>query len=82
MSTITLALSGGPHGGIEHEFQIPDDAPGASRDIVERAPGITADLPSERPGRVERYELRQAVDGFGEPIDGALMAIFIGTVKV
>lgn len=68
MTAITLTLSGGPHGGLAYEF--PNDAP-----------GTTADLPSERPGRVERYEVRVDVDAYGEPIDGQLMALFIGTVK-
>lgn len=64
-----IILSGGPHGGTLGTF-------------LSDQPGAHLDLPSERPGRVERYELRQAVDGFGEPIDGAIMAIFVGTVKV
>lgn len=81
MAAVTLTLSGGPHGGTEHTFQVPDDAPGVVTDLSERAPGTTADLPSERPGRVERYEIRQQVDGYGEPVEG-LFAIFIGTVRV
>jgi hypothetical protein len=64
-----ITLSGGPHGGEDHEF--PGDKP-----------GTTLDLPSARAGRVERYELRQDVDGYGEPIDGAYLAIFVGTVRV
>ena len=65
----TITLSGGPHGGEEHTF-------------ASDAPGTHLDLPSERAGRVERYELRQDVDPLGEPIDNALMAIFIGTIRV
>lgn len=64
-----IILSGGPHGGATGTF------PSAT-------PGATVDLPSERAGRVERYELRQAVDAYGEPVDGAFMAIFVGTVRV
>lgn len=66
---MTLLLSGGPHGGEEHTF------PSAT-------PGAVLDLPSARAGRVERYELRQAVDPMGEPIDGEFMAIFVGTVRL
>jgi hypothetical protein len=66
---MTITLSGGPHGGEEHTF--PGDAP-----------GTTLDLPSARAGRVERYELREAVDAYGEPVDGERMAIFVGTVRV
>jgi hypothetical protein len=69
MAAITLILSGGPHGGAEHTFE-------------SDAPGTMADLPSERPKRIERYEIRQAVDAYGEPVDGEVMAIFIGTVRV
>ena len=64
-----IILSGGPHGGEEHEF-------------AGEIPGTTLDLPSARAGRVERYELRQVVDSFGEPIDGEIMAIFVGTVRL
>lgn len=64
----TITLSGGPYGGEERTF-------GSD------TPGTTLDLPSARAGRVERYELRANVDSFGEPIDGELMAIFIGTVR-
>lgn len=66
---IAITLSGGPHGGKVGEF--------ASATL-----GTTLDLPSVRPGRVERYELRVAVDGMGDEIDGEVMAIFIGTVRV
>lgn len=66
---ISLTLSGGPHGGETGTF---DSA----------TPGTTLDLPSVKPGRVERYEVRVAVDGLGEEIDGEVMAIFTGTVRV
>lgn len=66
---IALVLSGGPHGGETGEF-------------ASATPGTTLDLPSVRPGRVERYEVRVAVDGLGEEIDGEVMALFVGTVRV
>jgi hypothetical protein len=66
---IAVILSGGPHGGEVGEF-------------ASDTPGTTLDFPSVRAGRVERYELRVAVDGMGEEIDGELMAIFTGTVRV
>lgn len=66
---IALVLSGGPHGGEVGEF-------------ASATPGTTLDLPSVRSGRVERYEVRVAVDGLGEEIDGEIMAIFTGTVRV
>jgi hypothetical protein len=66
---IALVLSGGPHGGETGEF-------------ASATPGTTLDLPSVKPGRVERYEVRVAVDGLGEEIDGEVMAIFTGTVRV
>lgn len=61
-------LSGGPRGGETADFTV---------DVA----GTTIDLPSERHGRVERYELRQNLSPDGEEIDG-LFAIFVGTVKV
>jgi hypothetical protein len=64
-----IILSGGPHGGEEHTF-------------ASDRPGQALDLPSARAGRVERYELRVAVDPMGEPIDGEFMAIFVGTVRL
>lgn len=66
---IALVLSGGPHGGETGEF-------------ASATPGTTLDLPSVRSGRVERYEVRVAVDGLGEEIDGEVMALFVGTVRV
>lgn len=69
MAAVTLPLHAGPHGGEGYAFE-------------SDAPGTTADLPSTRPGHVERYEVRQAVDGNGESVDGEIMAIFIGTVRV
>lgn len=69
MASDALRLHAGPHGGEWHAFE-------------SDAPGTTADLPSTRPGHVERYEVRQAVDGNGDPVDGEIMAIFIGTVRV
>lgn len=64
----TFIVSAGPYGGTEQTF---------ASDAV----GTTLDLPSERAGRVERYEVRDAVDGFGEAIEGVRMAIFVGTVR-
>lgn len=63
-----IVLSGGPHGGTVGTF-------------ASGEPGAHLDLPSERAGRVERYELRVQVDTWGEPVDGAFLAIFIGTVR-
>lgn len=61
-------LSGGPHGGATADF--PSDAAGTK-----------LDLPSERAGRVERYELRHEISADGDELD-TLFAIFVGTVKV